>query len=559
MGDDSLDAVRRLAAIVDSVDPAHCVHSDVFAFALYLGVEASVIESARARCKGEDGQPGRSDFAPDHGNRTALGAWYTPPGLARGLTRLAIDCFGGVPGRVLDPTCGAGVFLLAAADELHEMGLSPEQCVRRLTGVDVDPIALVATAVAIGKWCVELGGAWTIPTLIVHDIVHTDPPDGLDDCDLVVGNPPFLSQLRTRTVRTSEQQTALGAVGYADSSTIVMQRAVDALAVGGVVVLILPRSFLSARDAKPVRDHLDLTSNLVAAWFDDRPMFDASVRVWAPVVRRKPASTAGVVLAGGDEVTPGGRVDFAGWSELGADAVGVPRLANLPRAGVVGDLADVTADFRDWFYELAGAVRELGPDDLSDVVAVLTSGGIEPLESLWGHRVARLAGNKYIEPVVDRAWVESRKDSVRRLAPKVIIANQTRVIEAMVDSTGSMVGSTPTIQATPKSSDDLWRLAAVLASPVASVAAMRRCSGTGLSPKAMRLTAKVVASLPLPVDGVLWSEGADLVRGGAGAREVGRTMNRAYAMGDDDPVYLWWKAQLKEPSGLGSGRPFTSG
>ena len=58
----------------------------------------------------------------DPADRRARGVHQTPAPLARGLVDLALDEFvtaaGRLPSTVLDPSCGGGAFLLAAADAL---------------------------------------------------------------------------------------------------------------------------------------------------------------------------------------------------------------------------------------------------------------------------------------------------------------------------------------------------------------------------------------------------------------------------------------------------------
>src|SRR5215218_2886670 len=67
--------------------------------------------------------------------RKARGAFFTPPAIARFLTDWAIAK--NPKARVLDPTCGDGVFLLAAGDRLRELGTGPSSIRDQLTGIDV--------------------------------------------------------------------------------------------------------------------------------------------------------------------------------------------------------------------------------------------------------------------------------------------------------------------------------------------------------------------------------------------------------------------------------------
>ena len=56
------------------------------------------------------------------GEKTSRGAFYTPPEIAECLAREVIH----KPGSVLDPACGGGVFLIAAAKRLLSLGCGKE-------------------------------------------------------------------------------------------------------------------------------------------------------------------------------------------------------------------------------------------------------------------------------------------------------------------------------------------------------------------------------------------------------------------------------------------------
>lgn len=93
------------------------------------------------------------------------GAVYTPPRVAAALTRWAVRSRND---KVLDPSCGEGVFLSAARTRLADLGARKPECL----GVDVDH----ETAAQSGAICVDFF-KW----------VQTAPK-----VDVVVGNPPFI-------------------------------------------------------------------------------------------------------------------------------------------------------------------------------------------------------------------------------------------------------------------------------------------------------------------------------------------------------------------------------
>ena len=84
--------------------------------------------------------------------RRELGAFYTPVDVAERLVAIALDGVDGAP-LVCDPSCGDGVFLLAAGRALEARGIARDRIARDLLwGIDVDADAVRATRAAITAW-----------------------------------------------------------------------------------------------------------------------------------------------------------------------------------------------------------------------------------------------------------------------------------------------------------------------------------------------------------------------------------------------------------------------
>ena len=158
----------------------------------------------------------------------------------------------------------------------------------------------------------------------------------------------------------------------------------------------------------------------------------------------------------------------------------------------LGDIAKFTADFRDQYYGLVGAVSDsaVGPP-------LITSGLIEPNECWWGRRDVRFAKQKFSRPRVDLSLLSPalQQWARQRLVPKVLIANQTRRIEAVVDRDGEWLPSVPVISCTTNRLDDV---ASVLHSDAATDWVRYHAAGSGLSATSVRLTARLLATIPLP-------------------------------------------------------------
>lgn len=503
----------------------------------------------------------------DAGTRRRSGAHYTPPHVARSLVAFAEHGHHvGIPS-VCDPAVGGGVFLLAAGELLRARGVDPAFVVRELCwGADTDALAVAVTRATLALWAKEQP-----PALDDHIVVA----DALADhawagrFDLVVGNPPFQNQLETSTTRSREDALRLrarfgaAAAGYVDTAALFLLRAVELANPRGRVALVQPHSTLVARSAEATRRLLLERSRLAGLWFARDTVFRAGVRVWAPVLDTAgPHDDRDVVARRADRTfrvaapVVRSRVELANtWAPLVADLSGVPPV-RLDASLRVRDLARATAGFRQQFYGLVDAVEE------GDGVAcaaerppwLITSGLIDVLRVKWGSVPARFAGTRYERPVVrlDRVdpplghWVRAQ------LAPKLLVATQTRVLEVAVDEDGRCVPSTPVI-AVHAAPEHLWPLAAALSAPPVAAWALGATVGAALSGDAVKLSARQVLEVPLPTDHGAWHHATVLARAVAGEpgeaprrgllAEFGAVACAAYGVAPSE-LLDWWMRRI---------------
>jgi hypothetical protein len=545
-------------------------------------------------------------------HRHRRGVHYTPAPLAAMLVDIALCARrslagGGAPPVVIDPSCGAGAFLVAAAGALHRDGLAAGEVLGRLHGLEVDLHAAGLAVAVVRAWAIERGwrpegedgtGPRGGPHVRVADAL--DPKAAwrtrLGSPDLVVGNPPFAGQLSRGTARPAAQRrraaAALGApAGYADGASLFLTRACTEVGLGGAVVLVQPVSLLAARDTAAVRRGLEPW--LAALWVGEGGEFEAGVQVCAPVLVRPAADPAASatgapgtpedreyervgVLTGPDgsgrgSVDRSRLVSAGSWAPLWAAAVGVPDV-ELDTSRRLGGWCSATAGFRDEFYALAPLVTD-DPEPEPAVaprpgqVRVLTSGLVDPGGTGWGVRSARLAGRRLDAPVLDLAAAASSPEKRLRAAvsvrsrPKVVLATQSRVLEAVVDDDGRWWPSVPLVTILLRDEiDDVehrWMVAAALMAPPVTAWALCVAGGTALTPTAVKLAARQVLEVPLPIDDDLWRRAAAALREAARAAPtgpdlddltaVGATMCDAYGLPGTtaEQVTAWWRARLE--------------
>jgi len=430
-------------------------------------------------------------------DRKRRGAYPTPTWLVDLVVAEAVTApAAGADVVVVDPSCGDGRFLAAAARRVRDLGGRPV-----LVGVDIDPASLAAAATALAGEHVTLSEG--------DALAHAWPAD----VDVVVGNPPYLSQMAAATTRGGASRHGGGP--YAEAAVEFLALAFRMLGPRGRLGLVLPQSIFASRDAADVRAELDRRAGLVWSWWSPRPVFDAQVVVCAIV------AAIGVPAA-------------RRWTDVVTAALDVPALPALASDGALGARARLTANFRDQYYGLVPAVVDdgCGPP-------LVTSGLIDPGRSAWGDRAVTFGRRRFTRPTVelDRLTPVMRRWAAELLVPKVLIANQTRVVEAVVDDAGAWLPGVPALTARPQPGIDPWHVAAVLTSPVASAWTWYRAAGTGLAARSVRLGPRWLVELPWPAGDVRLA--ADALRAGDIAA-CGRAIARAYGADDAGELVDWW-------------------
>lgn len=538
------------AALAEAAPGASAGEALVAAATMLLAGTAGPATRAVAGRRGVAGLADRWPVLAGAGARRAAGAWYTPPSVVDHLTALALPPDAALIGGVADPACGAGAFLVAAARLLaarHDTTVASVLATGDVRGVERDPIAAALCRLVLAE---AAGSPVADEVVVVADALRDPWPLGRA-LGAVVGNPPFLTPLASATAPDHDGRAARrarfgdAAGPYTDAAALFVLLALDVTRDGGRIALVQPVSFLGARDAAGVRSTLARRATLVALW-DAGPggaFPGAGTRTCAPVVelglpgagrcaratgvppRRRPA-----VAVGPDELAS------RSWAGLVAASAGVPRVRRRPPWPVtrLDDHATVGADFRDRYYALVPHVIEAKDASAGARLAPLvTAGLIDPCRCRWGERPARFAKRRWQAAAVDldrltadpatAAWAQ------RQLVPKVLVASQTRMLEAVVDEAGAWLPSVPVLTVVAPA-ERLWHAAAAVLSPSVAAAAATAHGGTALSPGSVRVTAPLLRDVPLPVDATAWDDGA------AAAEEAQRA-----ATAGDEPA---WRAAL---------------
>ncbi|WP_162891193.1 N-6 DNA methylase [Aeromicrobium sp. A1-2] len=140
--------------------------------------------------------------------RHAIGSYYTPQWLARHVIRSAgyrCEDAESLRKSIIDPACGSGVFLVAAAEEIRQAvvagSIDSHEAIHiidtKIHGIDVElvPCLLTIASLTFASSRLRREGRVTPPT-IPRGISHADSleeREGATRVDLVVGNPPWVN------------------------------------------------------------------------------------------------------------------------------------------------------------------------------------------------------------------------------------------------------------------------------------------------------------------------------------------------------------------------------
>ncbi len=207
----------------------------------------------------------------DAASRAKFGVYYTPPALAsRILGQLPFEEIEPSRRHVLDPSCGSGTFLVAAYDRL--CNIAPldldlfevhEDTSRRLTGIDIDPLAVEIARLALLLNAMPAGNGW-----------HVRQGDALDaslpeTATVVVSNPPW------RDIRSEHGRRTQVADRFINRMLAMVES-------NGFLATVLPAGWLSSRTSKPVRREIEAQCGLLEIWRlpqDTFPRADVDVAV----------------------------------------------------------------------------------------------------------------------------------------------------------------------------------------------------------------------------------------------------------------------------------------
>jgi hypothetical protein len=436
--------------------------------------------------------------------RKSNGAYYTPAA----ITNFMVDkTLNPLPQRILDPSCGAGIFLLTAYQALLDTYLdcylsnrSPQieidlenlVCcgikgewqltyearewilLNYIHGIDIDSNAVEITRLALRLKLLETETGEKRRSL--PDLSHTiQCGNALFDLeeqmafpevmstggfDLVIGNPPYLdAEGMTRCCpewRQECNQRFQVAQGNWDLFCVFIERAWQLCKAGGLISLIVPNKLFSAEYATAARSLLVQSTQLLQLRDYSRvPVFQASVYPVVYIARKQsPQPQLQVQCEWMAELN---RIESTAELPLERfDPTGQPWLLHpqtlpsqlmrrLQEYPRLEQLAQVTgAATVAEAYQLRSLIQE-GQPEFADR-KLINSGTIDRYCHLWGKKRLRYLGATYLYPVISSVALQQLSETRQWQAqqPKIIVSGMSRRLECAVDLSGTLLAGKST-------------------------------------------------------------------------------------------------------------------
>ena len=402
---------------------------------------------------------------------------------------------------VLDPACGAGVFLEASAARLFDWlriasppktnhrRLRAEIAGRCLFGIDRDETAVILTRAALG--------------IEADDHLHRG--DSLLDStpwpdrkfDVVVGNPPFANAIEglvDPATKTTLARRYPELRGTADLAFYFLAAAHQFAAEDGAVGLVLPRAVLSAPAASKLRERLlrERPPAFLHAPTEHLLFSGANVFVTLVVLRQG----RGCLIPVDDDSLRRIEIDSENWWRA---IHRTPKVASEDDVSTVGELFEVHASMTAGeAYTLIPFIKE-GDEALR--LRFVTTGLIDPGVCHWGNKVCRYLGKRFQKPTISsKSLPEGLSRRVARMRrPKVLVAGLSTRVEAFLDEKGDYLGAVSTYSLIhPKDDVEVLReLCDQLNSDEAADRLRQELGATALGGGRITLTKRFLKGLPV--------------------------------------------------------------
>ncbi|WP_295822431.1 N-6 DNA methylase [uncultured Deinococcus sp.] len=197
------------------------------------------------------------------------GSIYTPQYIAKFFAQISLNILGSfryLNAKSLDPACGSGIFLRNIAEHQLELAYNSNQTysvidiVNNIHGIDKNPNASYASKLSMALLSYSISGSFPEELGIetAESLNYMRGNQIISKYDIVIANPPYISVERQEAAVREAVLDTLGelAHGRVDTYLGFIKSSIDAVKSGGVVMLVIPQSFMNSASGKTVRGYI---------------------------------------------------------------------------------------------------------------------------------------------------------------------------------------------------------------------------------------------------------------------------------------------------------------
>lgn len=166
--------------------------------------------------------------------------------------------------RIIDPGCGCGIFLVAAAEFILRNSTKQIDAIieNNIFGIDIIPDNVRRCKLIMKLLSAKYGGNYeTItPHIICEDSLNVKWNDsfGVDSFDFIIGNPPYVNphDMNKETVKFLKKNFATTKNGVFNIFYAFIEKGMKELHSEGILSFIIPNNFLTIKSALELREFL---------------------------------------------------------------------------------------------------------------------------------------------------------------------------------------------------------------------------------------------------------------------------------------------------------------
>lgn len=330
--------------------------------------------------------------------------------------------------------------------------------------------------------------------------------------DIVIANPPYIdSETMTKVMPEERREYAklyTTAKGNWDMYIPFIERGISLCCNKGVFAYIIPNKIIAAKYAEHARGYL-IQGDIVEIRDYSKVDVFSNADVYPCTIigsRRTAGPTRFSIMDGRDSIAssvlvqrremkkcPFWDIHFRAKEEIAV----LSKMLRFPILEEHGALSVQSAATVADAYNLKEIIEDVS--ELDDSVKIINTGTIDRYKSLWGAQSMKYLKDNYTYPRVSCSRLAAMNDTRRlqALAPKIIVAGMTKVIEAVFDEGQTLAAKSTSVILSPDK-QVLRSVLAVLNSKLMSFFVRAAFSSLKMSGGFLNISKRELLLLPVP-------------------------------------------------------------